>query len=314
MAHPGKDGPICAVLGAGGFLGTNLCRTLAASGARLRAFGRSRPYPEPLAGIPWQFGQFSDRAALALAIEGCEVVYHLISASTPASSNKDPVADLEANTRDTLHLLDLCHASGVRRVVFVSSGGTVYGIPRQTPIPEDSPTDPICGYGISKLAIEKYLRLYEHLHGLEYVVLRVGNPYGRYQGIGKNQGVIAAFLARMAAGEPLEIWGDGAVVRDYVHVDDVVDAVIRAAGYRGGERIFNIGSGIGRSLEDIAGDLETLAGGPLERRYKPGRPSDVPVNVLDIDRARRELGWQPQVDWLDSLADALAWWRERPAS
>lgn len=301
----------CAVLGAGGFLGTNLCRALAASGASVRAFGRSRPFPEAVAGAQWQTGQFGDRAALALAIENCEVVFHLVGGSTPASSNRDPVADLEANTRDTLHLLELCRSSGVRRIVFVSSGGTVYGVPRQVPIAEDAPTDPICAYGISKLATEKYLRLYEHLHGLGAVALRVGNPYGRYQGIGKNQGVVAAFLAAIAAGRPLDIWGDGTVVRDYLHVDDVVAAMLLAADYDGAERVFNIGSGIGRSIDDIVADLERLAGTPLERLHKPGRPSDVPCNVLDIARARRELGWSPRTEWMAGLADTLAWWRSR---
>jgi UDP-glucose 4-epimerase len=165
-------------------------------------------------------GLLEDPSAVARAIEGNEVVFHLIGAGTPASSNKDPIADLSSGVINTLKMLDICRESGVRRVIFASSGGTIYGIPQSTPIREDHPTESISAYGISRLAIEKYLSLYKYLHNLDYIVLRIANPYGRYQVPTKKQGVIAAMLINLVGGAPLEFWGTGATVCDFVHIDD----------------------------------------------------------------------------------------------
>ena len=128
-------------------------------------------------------------------------------------------------SQSSLALFDICRNSGVKRIVFVSSGGTIYGPSAQIPISETAPTDPITAYGVGKLAIEKYLALYEHLFGLDYRILRVANPFGPFQIPLKNQGVIAALISRALKNEPIEIWGDGSVVRDYIYVDDVVAAL-----------------------------------------------------------------------------------------
>ncbi|MGQ9368833.1 NAD-dependent epimerase/dehydratase family protein [Azospirillum sp. ST 5-10] len=299
----------CVVLGGGGFIGTNLCRHLRDRVGELRAFGRRRSFPDALKGVAWYEGGFSDTAALATALEGCDTVFHLISASTPASANLDPAQDLQANVAATLHLLEMCRTGTVGRVVFVSSGGTVYGVPRTVPTPETAATDPIAAYGIGKLAVEKYLELYRHLHRLDHRILRVANPFGPYQTAHKHQGVVAAFLRRALAGQPVEIWGTGDVVRDYVYVDDVVEALALAAVHDGGERLFNIGSGEGRSLAQIVADLGTVIGRPLEAVHHPARPVDVPVSVLDIARARSGLGWTPRTDWHDGLRRTWDWLR-----
>ena len=303
----------CLVLGGGGFIGTNLCRALLARGAHVQGFGRRPQHADALNGVVWTTGGFSDRAALARAVDGNDVVYHLIGGSVPESSNRDPEADLLATLPDTLHLLELCRASGVRRLVFPSSGGTVYGIPASTdPIPETAATDPISAYGVSRLAIEKYLGLYRHLHGLDSVVLRIANPYGPYQSPHRKQGVVAAMTHRALTGQPLEIWGTGDVVRDFVHIDDVVAAMIAVLGYHGPHRVLNVGSGAGRSVAAIADDLERLLGhGPLPRLHRPARPADVPVNILDIGLIGREIGWRPRVPWLDGLRAALDWMAAR---
>jgi len=298
-----------SVLGAGGFIGTNLCRTLVCQGHSVRAFGRRKTFPESLRGYDWIPGDFADSASVANAISGCEVVFHLVTATTPANANIDKVADLNANVTNTLHLLDACRETGVRRVIFISSGGTVYGVPNQIPTPESAATNPITAYGISKLAIEKYLGLYEYLYGLEYRVLRVANPFGPYQIAMKNQGVIAAFLHRALAGNPIEIWGDGSIIRDYVFIDDVVDALMLAATHQGSGRIFNIGSGEGRSLNDIVTAIERLLEQIIPVDHRPGRPVDVPVSVLDTTLAKRELGWQAYTPFEEGLRNTLDWTR-----
>lgn len=309
---PDFKGRQCLVLGGGGFIGTNLCRHLLKLGARVQGFGRSRSFPEALEGVRWIAGDFADHAAVARAVEGSELVFHLVGGSLPESSNRDPAADLAANVPNTLHLLDVCQRSEVRRVIFASSGGTVYGIPKEPgSVAETAPTDPIAAYGISKLAIEKYLALYRRLHGLDYTILRIANPFGPYQSGDRRQGVVAAFVQRALNGETLEIWGDGEVVRDFVYVGDVVDAIARASLYGGEHRIFNCGQGEGRTINQVLADIETiLGGGSLPKIYKPARPADVPVSILDIGLIRREMGWQPKEDWLNALRLTADWIRE----
>ena len=185
----------CVVLGGGGFLGTNLCRSLNGRVEHLRAFGRRQTVPEALRGIDWFAGDFHEGSSVASAVEGCDTVFHLINSTTPASANLDKSADVQSNVLGSLRLLEACRAAEVKRVVFVSSGGTVYGIPTVLPTPEEAETWPVTGYAISKLAVERYLRLYEYLHRLDYRVLRVSNPFGPYQVSTKGQGVVAAQLA-----------------------------------------------------------------------------------------------------------------------
>jgi UDP-glucose 4-epimerase len=303
--------PSSIVLGGGGFLGVNLCRRLAAAGGRVRAFGRRCLYPQALAGVDWYPGDFSDAAALAAAIESYEVVFHLVHATTPHSANLDMAADLQQNVVSSIALLDISRNLGVKRIVFVSSGGVLYGQAEQIPTPEDAPTEPITAYGISKLAIEKYLALYRHLHGLDFRVLRVSNPFGPFQVTTKNQGIVAALIAHALADEPAEIWGDGSVVRDYIFVDDVVDALAAAAADRGDARVFNIGSGHGRSLREVIAALEAKLGRRIEINWKPGRAIDVPTSILSIDRAKTVLGWTPKTPFDRGLEQTIAWWRER---
>lgn len=296
------------VLGGAGFIGRHLCAALAAAGNRVCAFDRPPAHgiwPD-IAGVRWLAGDFADQAAFAAVPAEADIVVHLISSSIPATSNVTPLCDLQHNVVATLGLLDTI-VSRPRRptVIFLSSGGTVYGIPRTIPIPEEHPTDPLCAYGIGKLAIEKYLALYQRLHGLEYRVLRPANPYGAYQSIHSGQGVIPAFLHKALRNEPLEIWGDGSVIRDYFHISDLVAAIIAAVEYRGGERIFNIGSGSGHSLNDLLGMIRELLGRDVACRYLPARACDVPVNILDTSRARTELGWQPLVPLSAGMARML---------
>jgi UDP-glucose 4-epimerase len=308
MTSHALSGVSCLVLGGGGFIGVNLCRALVSGGARVEAFGRSLPFPDALSGVAWTSGSFSDHEAIARAVEGNEYVFHLIGGGVPESSNKDPAADLSVSVLNTLSLLDLCRRNSVKRVVFLSSGGTVYGIPTSTPIPETAPTDPVSAYGISKLATEKYLGLFRHLHSLDYVVLRAANAYGPYQTAHRKQGVIASIVHNALAGEPVEIWGTGEVVRDFIHVDDVISAMVAAVSYQGSHRVFNVGSGVGFSINQIVADVErVLDRGILERRYKPGRPADVPVNVLDTTLIMREMGWSPGTGWMKGLRETIEW-------
>ena len=190
----------------------------------------------------------------------------------------------------------------------------MYGVPKTTPIKESHPTEPICSYGITKLAIEKYLHLYHTLHGLDYLVLRIANPFGEGQRPDAAQGAVAVFLSRALNSEVIEIWGDGTVVRDYLYIDDVTDAFMRGLEYHGECRIMNIGATRGYSLNELLAAMEDVLGRPIERTYMASRPFDVSINVLDSTRAKQLLGWEPRVSLHDGLLRTLDWLRRSSQS
>ncbi len=304
----------CLILGGGGFLGSHLCDALLKQGhhvrildrpnlARFRTFQDHEP-------VEWIDGDFVNPKDIGVAVSGCDVIYHLVSTTLPRSSNDNPAYDIETNVIGTLHLLESIRRHQASKIVFVSSGGTVYGIPRQIPIAESHPTEPICSYGISKLTTEKYLHLYQQLHNLDYRILRLANPFGARQRISAAQGAIAVFLHRALRNEPIEIWGDGSVTRDYFYISDAVAALIAVLDYEGEERIFNIGSGVGRSLNDILDTIDVLLGNQVKRVYRPARSFDVPANTLDIAKAWAHLGWQPEISFAEGLERTARWIRD----
>lgn len=301
----------CLILGGGGFVGAHLCEALVAGGHDVVVFERPRVQrvlpPDIDSRLTWVEGDFTNSRDLEAVVADSEVIFHLVSTTLPKNSNDNPVYDVESNLVGTLRLLDLVRAAPGKKVVFASSGGTVYGRPSVVPIPEGHTTDPICSYGIHKLAIEKYLNLYRDLYGLDYVVLRLANPFGERQRHAAAQGVVPVFLHKAMRGEPIEIWGDGGVVRDYVYIKDAIRAFVHAMRHDGQQRIFNVGSGHGLSLNDILDRAERLIGRPIERVYQPARKFDVPVNVLDIALARDCLGWQPEVGFDEGLASTYRW-------
>lgn len=305
----------CLVLGGGGFLGSHLIDALLAEGHSVRVLARSgssRVLPmRAEAGIEWIKGDFLNREQLEAAVAGCDAVYHLISTTLPHASNQHPADDLQSNVSGTLQLLDCIVRHRGCRIIFVSSGGTIYGLPQTIPIPETHPTEPLCAYGIGKLAIEKYIHLYHHLYGLDYCILRLANPFGERQRVAAAQGAITIFLDRVLRGQTIEIWGDGLVIRDYFHVSDASQAMLQALTYHGCERIFNIGSGHGLSLNDVLAHIESLLETPVHRRYLPSRPCDVPISVLDVSRAARHLNWQPQLCFSEGLARTASWLQEK---
>ena len=180
------------------------------------------------------------------------------------------VFDIETNLLGTVRLLNQVVKAKVGKVVFLSSGGTVYGPPQEVPIVETHQTNPICSYGITKLAIEKYLDLFFQLHGIDYTVLRLSNPFGERQRIQSSQGAVAVFLGKALRKEKIEIWGDGFVVRDYLHVSDVVSAMIASIDYQGSDRVFNIGSGSGVSLNEVVDGISQVLGRTIDKVLSDG--------------------------------------------
>ena len=301
----------CVIFGGAGFIGSHIADALVASGHDVRVFDHpnidTRNLTDILSQIEVVSGDFFNEKDLAPALSGAEIVVHLISSTIPSSSNENPAYDVQTNLIGTLRMLDLARDAGIRKVVFASSGGTVYGRPTVSPIPETHPTEPLCSYGITKLAIEKYLQLYQYLYGLEYVVLRLSNPYGERQNPLSGLGAITTFLARTAEGKPITIWGDGTVRRDYFYVGDLANAFVRAIEQSPPSSIFNIGSGSSLSLNELLLAIHSVTRKNPEVVYTPARKLDVPVSCLDIQRAKDELGWFPQTSLNEGLEKTWAW-------
>jgi UDP-glucose 4-epimerase len=292
------------VTGGSGFLGRHLVRRLISRGSTVRILDVSDAgWPEP--SVEFMAGSVADESILNAAVSGCEAVIHLASSVIPKTSNDDPLLDSRSNLIGTLKLLDVCVGAGARRFVFASSGGTVYGEPSASVVSESHPTDPICSYGIVKLAVEKYLALYQRLHGLQSVSLRISNLYGEHQRHDSGLGAIAAFCHKAVNDEPVEIWGDGSVSRDFVYVGDVVDAFVAALDYEGQNLVANIGSGESVSLTTILETIETILGRKIAKRHLPARPFDVQRTCLDISLAARTLDWQPRTPLSEGIARVL---------
>ncbi len=300
---------VSVVLGGTGFVGTHLVGLLAKQALGVRAVGlKPNPYRGEISGCEYIYGDWNDGGVLARALDGeIGCVYHLVGTVDVEATNRNPADDVRQTVLGSLRLLDVCIAQRVRRVVFVSSGGSVYGIPRAIPISEDHPTEPISAHGISKLAVEKYLQLFHRLHGLEYRIARCSNPYGEWQNPFRRQGAVAVFLFKAVSGKPITVWGDGTVVRDYVYVGDVIEALVGLGEDQGPGGVFNVGGGRGVSIQELLEAVAQVTGRTPQVEFRSERPYDVPVNVLDISAIVARLGWRPKVGLLEGLYRTLKW-------
>lgn len=304
----------CVILGGAGFIGLNLAEALVRAGHQVlcvdQVSGRERFAQASLVHprLTMMWGDAWDEGLLTDALNNCDVCFHLVSSTIPQTSNVNPRFDVQSNLQGTLGLLDACVKTKVKKVVFLSSGGTVYGVPRFVPIPEDHPTDPTCSYGIVKLAVEKYLELYRNLHGLEYSVIRLSNPYGERQRTSGAQGAVAVFLGKAMRGETIEVWGDGNVSRDYVHISDVIACLTAVMASRDPRtRLLNVGSGRGCTINQLLKVIGGAVQRDLDIKHVPGRLFDVPSNVLSIERATSVLGWRPTVDLEQGVRRFAQW-------
>jgi UDP-glucose 4-epimerase len=297
------------IIGGAGFIGRHLARRLAADGVPVLVFDRAQPPAFP--GVESVLGDLSDARALRSVVTAGAVVVHLAWTTIPATSDEDPAADLSDNLLGSVRLWEACAAASVRRVVYVSSGGTVYGNAQTLPIREDDPTEPICAYGLSKLAAEKYLGLFRRLRTLDSVILRPGNAYGPGQDPRRGQSAATVFTYRAFRSEPITIWGDGSATRDLLYVDDLVDAIGRVLAHdpgADGPRVFNVGTGRGTSLRELVETIGRVMGRAPEVSYTPGRATDVSANVLDASRLRECTGWTPRVSVAEGIRRMLDAW------
>ncbi len=235
-----------------------------------------------------------------------EVVFHLAAQADVRVSVARPTFDAEVNVLGTLQVLQGAVAAGSARVVFAASGGTLYGEPAAEDIPvrESHPHRPLSPYGVSKKSAIDYLVCYRELHELEFCALALANVYGPRQDPHGEAGVVAIFADRVVRGEPVTVFGDGEQTRDFVYVDDVVDAFVRGAG-RGGGLVLNVGTGHEVSVNDLVAAMGDAAGTEVVARHAGERPGELRRNALDPERAGIHLGWRPWTDLRTGVAAVL---------
>ncbi|WP_456400192.1 SDR family oxidoreductase [Mesoaciditoga sp.] len=239
-----------------------------------------------------------------------DYVLHLAAQISVSRSVREPIYDESVNIKGTLNVLEMCHKYGVKKIVFTSSGGVMYGENPPFPTPESVCPDPISPYGISKLAGEKYVRFYGFEKGLRYTILRYGNVYGPRQSPDGEAGVIAIFAKKMLNKEPVTINGDGEYVRDYIYVKDVVNANILSMENGDGE-IFNIGTGTGKSVNDVFLSLKEHIYYDADPIYGPPRPGDLRKSILDISHAKEVLKWKPKYSFSEGLRETVSFFESR---
>lgn len=294
------------VLGGCGFIGRHIVKALSDKGIPTVVYDTNARTENSKEKCIYIHGSFTDLDRIENLIIKHEVthVVHLISTTLPKNSNENIIHDIKSNLIQTVQLLEICVKHKIKRFLFMSSGGTVYGAPTCELINESHPTNPLCSYGINKLAIEKYLALFNQLYALNYVVLRAGNPYGHGQNPLSGQGVIANFIHRVKAGLPLEVWGDGSVVRDYLHVKDLAElAVLSLQSYVTG--VFNAGSGRGTSINQLIDMLSNFSSRHIEVLFMKPRSLDVPKVILDCSLAKSTFKWDVKIALPDGIRDCL---------
>lgn len=301
------------VTGGTGFIGAQLVEDLLKEEHNVTVIGKSAR-PENLTEVfnkinYIQANIFTD-IKLEEILKDIDIVYHLLWTSLPRQSFDTLLNDLHFNVSFGISLLQAAVNNKVKKVVFTSSGGTVYGITSSPIIKENHPLDPVSSYGVTKLAFEKYLQLFEREYGLQYTVFRVANAYGVKQDPYRRQGVISTWLQKILDNEIIEIWGDGNVVRDYIYVKDISSAMVKAINLKDSV-ILNLGSGKGYSLNQILREMELLIGSKIPVIYKPQHKNDVPVNILDIEKAKNVLEWNPEVSIQNGIKLTYEFLKER---
>jgi UDP-glucose 4-epimerase len=303
------------VSGGAGFIGSHTVDALIAAGGHeisiiddLSAGKRGQINPRA------RFYQTDVRDAAAVRSmferERPETLVHLAAQMDVRRSVADPAFDAQVNLVGFLNLIEAGRANGLRRVVFSSTGGAIYGEQESFPCNEDHPLRPVSPYGVAKLATEKYLFFYHVQYGIDYVAMRYANVYGPRQDPHGEAGVVAIFCGRILEDRPVTIYGDGNQTRDYVFVGDVVRANVAAVASTV-SGAFNIGTGIETNVNQLYAALAQTAGTSRAPEYGPGRPGEQMRSVILPARAQKELGWRPQVELPEGLAQTLRYFSER---
>lgn len=305
------------VLGADGFIASNLVKSLLRDGENaIRAFdlfknGEIKNLNDVSSEIEIFPGNFLNKDDISRALCDIEYVFHFISLTTPGSSMNDPLIDVDTNIRGTIILLDECVNKKIKRVIFSSSGGAIYGDQEIDLFSEDDNTNPISPYAISKLAIEKYLEYYNNYKNLDYLILRYANPYGVGQNVIGGQGIIPIFLNLIKQNKKIIVFGDGKNIRDYIYIDDVIAITKKIYNKKTNHKIYNVGSAIGVSINEIINIMESIVNKKVEIEYYPARAVDIKRIVLDNSRILKEVNYNNITNLQDGIEKTWKWLLEK---
>lgn len=299
----------------GGFAGTAITQELLNSGYSVTLITRALPlFRHP--NLEWISGNYGDMELLKRIIAECSIIIHAASDTTPGVSARTPVEEVFGNFHPSLELIQIMQHFPDRHVIYLSSGGAIYGDPKTLPAKEHLPCKPISYYGAGKLAVETFFQVASHHSGYQITILRPSNFYGPGQNPEEGFGLIFQLLKRARDGQEIEIWGDGSAIRDYLYIRDFVAAcmeIIARKPKRKDVRIYNIGSEKGYSIIEVVVAVEEVIGRKLDKKYLPARPVDVKRIVLDCSQIKKDLGWSPRTELAEGIACTWEWMRKNDA-
>lgn len=302
------------ITGGSGFIGAHLVNAISALGQHkitvLDVFPRS--FGSLPAGVNYIQGNLAngDFVRKLLKNESINTVYHLAWSTIHETALQNPTADIENNLIPSINLLDASAACGIEHFIYLSSGGTVYGNPEKLPVAETAPLNPINAYGITKLTVEHYVRMFSYLRKLPFTIFRPSVPYGPYQNPHRRQGAVSVFIYRALHHQPVVIWGDGSVTRDYFYIEDLCSALVSALATPGAiNQTINLGGKVSYTLNELVQHIEEILRTKVQIQYESSRNFDVPHLQLDITAAERILNWQPKVTLADGISKTTAWLR-----
>jgi UDP-glucose 4-epimerase len=294
------------LIGGGGFIGLALSRSLASEGREVHVLGRH--VETGLSdGIMFHRGCQSNATVVAPLLKHCDAVIHLASATTPGSSVRAPARDVAENLVPLAGFLEALADAGPKRVLFLSSGGAIYGNPSALPATENLPAQPLSWHAAGKAAAEVFLETFARQTGTSVAILRPSNVYGPGQNLQAGFGLVRTLLEKARLGEPVDIWGSGKQVRDFLYIDDLVDACVRLLDAPAVAGIFNAGSGVGVSLLELVDLVRLVTGKDLLVNLRPGRGIDVEGIWLDCRRLHTLLGWEPMTSLGEGIERAWSW-------
>lgn len=293
----------CLVIGGNGFIGSHVVDSLEERGHTVTVFDRHRAGPSRLAGrsVDVVHGDFLNAADVRRALQGQEIVLHMLSMTDPATAEGDPTIDIRTNITSSVQLFSACVDAGISRVYFASSGGAIYGDQDRQVFHETDVTLPVSPYAIGKQTIESYLRYFRRTHGLESTIFRISNPYGPRQNPLKRQGVIPIFLRRVADGAPLTVFGDGSMIRDYLYVADLAEMIAEVVTVGPQDDLYNVGSGIGTSISEVVATIREVVGREVPVEHLPRPATFVDHVVLGVERFQAEFSTRATTGLTDGV-------------
>ena len=294
----------CLVLGGNGFIGSHLVDSLVGQGHQVRAFDR---FGDRLVNftasenVETFAGNFLNRSDLSDAMDGCDYVFHLVSTTTPATAENDPLIDLDSNVRMSVELFEECVEHKIKKVFFASTGGAIYGDTDHKGLLSEKVTpQPVSPYAIGKLTIEHFLRYFNRKHGLQTLTFRISNPYGERHSPANRQGVIPIFLHHIANDEPITVLGDGSMIRDYLYVKDVAELIAKT--FENAKLpLYNLGSGLGVSINQLIETIKSVTGKTIQIDNQPKPATFVQEVVLDTSLFKGEFGLKPETTLEDGV-------------